>query len=77
MRTKMRTLCRYRVAIALPLTLAVFLSAVGCGMSYPGSYSSASQSTYQPRLNMLSWGIDLDLFNSKYKQLEGEEWEND
>jgi len=77
MRTKMGTLCRYRVVVALSLTLAVFLSAVGCGTNYTGSYNSAFQSTYQPRLDMLAWRIDHDLFNSKYQQLEEEDWGND
>lgn len=77
MLTKMGTLCRYRVIVALSLTLAVFFSALGCGTSYKGSYNSAFQSAYQPRSDMLALRIDHDLFNSKYQQLEQEDWEND
>lgn len=77
MQTKMGTLCRYRVVIALSLTLAVFLSAVGCGTSYTGSYNSAFQRTYQPSSNMFAWRIEHDLFNGKHQQSEAEDWEND
>jgi hypothetical protein len=77
MGTKMGPLWRYRVVVALSLILAVFLSAVGCGAGYTGSYNSAFQSTYQPRLDMVAWRIDHDLFNSKYQQMEKEDWEDD
>jgi hypothetical protein len=77
LRAKMRASYRCQVIVALLLSLAVILSAVGCGTSSLGSYQSAFQSTNGSMFNMHEWRFEHNLLNSKYQKVEKEDWEDD
>ena len=75
----MMTLRRFHVVVALILSLAVILSAVGCGtnslLSYRNSIQSTKQSANEPKFTMFDWRFDL--LNSNYQKVEKEDWEDD
>ena len=79
MRAKMMASTRYQVFVALILSLAVILSAVGCGtsslLSYRNSIQSTKQSYNEPRFNVFNWRFDL--LNSNGQKVEKEDWEDD
>ena len=79
MRAKMMALSRYHVVVALILSLAVILSAVGCGtnslLSYRNSILSTKQSANESKFNMFDWRFDL--LNSNYQKVGKEDWEDD
>lgn len=77
MRAEMRALCGCRVVVAMLFSLAIMISAVSCGTSFPGSYRASWQDTGRPKINFFRGKIEHDLFNGRYQNLEREAWEDD
>ena len=79
MRAKMMASSRYQVVVALILSLAVIVSAVGCGtnslLTYRNSIKNTKQSANEPRFNLFEWKFDL--LNGNYQKVEKEDWEDD
>ena len=77
MGAKMRALCGCRVVVAVLFSLAIMISAVGCGTSSLGSYRASLQDTWGLRFNMYNGKIEHNLFNGRYQNVGKEDWEDD
>lgn len=77
MGAKMRALCGCQVIVAVLFSLAVIISACGCGTNFMGDYRASLQDTGGSRFKMYNGKIEHNLFNGRDQKGEKEAWEDD